>query len=145
MIADNIKIVGHVSFTLTDEKGNIKQQEESNLVVTAGKAFLANALLNSSTSPFTNMAIGTGTNVAAITDTALQTELVRAVFTSSNVTSNVATFNTTYAAGTGTGAITEAGILNNSIGGTLLSHVVFSVINKGALDSLSLVWTITLS
>jgi hypothetical protein len=50
---------------------------------------------------------------------------------------------TTYAAGTGTGAITEAGIFNASSSGTLLSHVVFSAINKGAADSLTITWTIT--
>lgn len=145
MINDNIKATGFVQFTLRDEFGSIKQQEKANLVVNTGKNFLASAVLNSSTSPFTYMAIGTGTNGAAATDTALQSELVRQVFTTSNVTNNVVTVSTTYAAGTGTGALTEAGILNNVSGGTLLSRVVYSVINKGALDTLTITWTITIS
>ena len=46
---------------------------------------------------------------------------------------------------TGTGAITEAGILNAASAGTLLCRTVFSVINKGASDSMTVTWTITIS
>ena len=117
--------------------------EKKNLIVTAGKAFLANAILNSSASPFTNMAIGTGTTAAAVGDTTLGSELARSAFTSSSVASNVVSLSTTYAAGTGTGALTEAGIFNAGSGGTMLSRVVFSAINKGSADSLTISWTIT--
>ena len=93
---------------------------------------------------FVAMAIGTGTTAAALGDTALQTEVARQAFTSSSVSTNVVSLSTTYAAGVGTGALTEAGILSNAVsGGTLLSHVVFSAVNKGALDTLTINWTIT--
>jgi|TARA_R110000868_G_scaffold189763_1_gene433304 hypothetical protein len=139
MVNDLLSMRGDVVIKLNDEV----VLEKKNLIVTAGKAFLASAVLNSSTSPFTYMAIGTGTTAAAITDTALATELTRSAFTTSSVASNVVTLTTTYAAGTGTGTLTEAGILNNSSGGTLLSRVVFSAINKGSADSLTITWTIT--
>ena len=90
------------------------------------------------------MAIGTGTTAASTADTALQTEIARAAFTTSSVSTNVVSLSNTYAAGTGTGAVTEAGIFNNSTsGGTMLSHVVFSAINKAAADTLTINWTIT--
>ena len=50
-----------------------------------------------------------------------------------------------FGAGTGTGAITEAGLLNASSSGTLLCRTVFSVINKGANDTLGITWTVTIS
>jgi hypothetical protein len=92
------------------------------------------------------IAIGTGTNAAAAGDTTLQTEVARSAFGSSSTVANVATMTSTFAAGTGTGAITEAGVFSNATsGGTMMSRVVFSVINKGSLDSLSITWTITVS
>jgi hypothetical protein len=110
-----------------------------------GQNFVASAIINSSTSPFTAMAVGTGTTAAALGDTTLQTEVARSAYTSSSVSTNVVTLATTFAAGTATGALTEAGIFNNnSSGGTMLSRVVFSAVNKGALDTLTLNWTLTL-
>ena len=46
---------------------------------------------------------------------------------------------------TGTGAITEAGILNAGSGGTLLCRTVFSVVNKASSDSMTITWTVTIS
>jgi hypothetical protein len=72
-------------------------------------------------------------------------EIARAAFTSSSVSTNVVSLSNTYAAGTGTGSISEAGIFTNATsGGTMLSHVVFSSIGKGALDTLTINWTITI-
>lgn len=139
MVNDLLSMRGDVVIKLNDEV----VLEKKNLIVTAGKAFLANAILNSSASPFTNMAIGTGTTAAAVGDTTLGSELARSAFTSSSVASNVVSLSTTYAAGTGTGALTEAGIFNAGSGGTMLSRVVFSAINKGSADSLTISWTIT--
>jgi len=141
---DNFALKGKLQLVLTDSEGRVKQiVDRDNLIVTVGKNFAANALLNPSTSPFTHMAIGTGTTPAALADTALEAQSVRQAFTSSSVPANVATMSTTYAAGVGTGAITEAGIFNASSGGTMLSRVVFSVINKSASDSLTINWTVT--
>ena len=50
-----------------------------------------------------------------------------------------------WAAGDGTGAITEAGIFNSASPGTgqMLCYADFSVINKGAGDTLQITWTFT--
>lgn len=139
MTIDFLSLRGDVTIKLNDEV----VLDKKNLIVQVGKNYLAGAVLSSATSPFTHMAVGTGTTAAALSDTALTSELARQAFTTASVTTNVATIVTTYAAGTGTGAITEAGIFNASSSGTLLSHVVFSAINKGAADSLTITWTIT--
>lgn len=137
---DTINLVGEVEVLLNNEV----VLEKKNLIVQTGKNFLASAVISNSTSPFNAMAIGTGTTAASTADTALQTETARAAFTTSSVTTNVVSLSNTYAAGTGTGAVTEAGLFNNSTsGGTMLSRVVFSAINKGASDTLTINWTIT--
>lgn len=136
---DTLSMRGDVVIKLNDEV----VLEKKNLIVNTGKNFLASAIINSSASPFSHMAIGTSSTAAAVSDTSLGTEIARQAFTTSSVASNVVSLVTTYAAGVGTGALTEAGILNASSSGTLLSRVVFSTINKGSSDSLTITWTIT--
>jgi hypothetical protein len=137
---DQINLVGEVQILKNGEV----VLEKKNLIVQVGKNFLASAIINSSTSPFVGMAIGTGTTAASTSDTTLETEIARAAFTTSSVSTNVVSLSNTYAAGTGTGSISEAGIFTNATsGGTMLSHVVFSSIGKGALDTLTINWTIT--
>ena len=138
---DNVHIV------LRGPDGEIKQEEHvHNLITTVGRNAIIEQL---EASPAVNkpshMAIGTGTNAAAAGDTALQTELDRNALTSKGVAANVATMVGDWAAGDGTGAITEAGILNAGSTGDLYSRAVFSVINKGSGDTLQIVWTYTLT
>lgn len=145
MTQDFIGVAGKLSIVLTDEAGQVKDTREmDNLIVQVGKNYLAGGVISALAAPFTNMALGTNTTAATLADTTLGTELVRQVFTSSNLAANLATMTTTYAAGVGTGALTEAGILNNAVAGVLLSHVVFSVVNKGAADTLTITWTVTI-
>lgn len=137
---DVVNLVGEVEILLNSQV----VLEKKNLIVQVGKNFLASAVISNSTSPFVSMAIGTGTTAAGLSDTSLQTESARAVFTTSSVSTNVVSLSNAYAAGVGTGAITEAGIFNNATsGGTMLSRVVFSAINKGSSDTLTINWTIT--
>ena len=93
----------------------------------------------------THMAIGSGTNNPAAGATALQTELGRVSLASSSASGAVVTYTATFGAGTGTGAVTEAGILNASSSGTLLCRTEFNVVNKGSADSMTITWTVTVS
>ena len=119
-------------------------QEVPNLVVTAGKNYVADRIKNNST-VMSHMAIGTGSTAAAAGNTALGSESARTALTSSTVSSNEIVYVDTFAAGVGTGAITEAGIFNASSGGTMLCRTVFSVVNKGASDAMTITWTVTVS
>lgn len=127
--------------TLRDQKGNIKQTETAhNTVTTAGKAGAADQLLASPTlGKPTHMAIGTGTP----SGTALGTELDRNANTSKNRSGAVVTIVADWAAGDGTGAITEAGLFDASSSGNMWASTTFSVINKAAGDTLSITWTLT--
>lgn len=140
----NVTVTGTPRIVLTDKDGNVKQDfSVPNLVVTTGKTFIAARMVGTPT-VMSHMAVGTGTTAAAVGDTALQTELVRVAFSSATSTGAVATYIASFSAGTGTGAITEAGIFNASSGGTMLCRTVFPVVNKGADDTMSITWTITI-
>ena len=141
MINDGLKLKGKLSIALNDEV----VQEVDNLVVTAGKGYVASRMKDASATAMSHMAMGSGTTTPAASDTALETELGRVALTSTTVSSAVVTYVATFAAGTGTGAVTEAGILNASSSGTLLCRTEFSVVNKGSSDSMTITWTVTVS
>lgn len=146
MLHDTIKMMGDLKIVLTDENGQIKHEQEiKNLVVTTGKNFIASRMKDATATAMSHMAIGTGTTAAAVGDTTLGTEVGRAALTSTTVTTNNVAYVATFPAGTGTGAITEAGILNAASAGMLLCRTVFSVINKGAADTLGITWTVTVN
>ena len=140
MIHDDLKLTGALTIALNDEV----VQETENLVVTAGKNWVADRMNNANT-VMTHMAVGTGTNAAAAGDTALQTENDRNALTSTTVTDNAVAYVATWAAGDATAAITEAGIFDAASSGDMLARTVFSVVNKGAADSMTITWTITVS
>ena len=146
MIQDSIKMTGELRITVTNPEGNIKHETVvPNLVVTAGKDYIAERMKDDTTTAMSHMAIGTGTTAAAVGDTALGTEAGRVTLTSTTVTNNAVAYVATFGAGTGTGAITEAGLFNASSGGDMLCRTVFSVINKGAADTLGITWTVTVN
>ena len=141
MLNDDFKLIGDLSIAIN---GKVVQ-EVNNLVVTTGKNFVASRMKDATATAMTHLAIGTGTTAAAVGNTALVTEATRQALTSTTVTTNEVAYVAAFAAGTGTGAITEAGLLNAASGGTLLCRTVFSVVNKGADDSMTITWTITVS
>ena len=141
MINDGLKLKGKLAIALN---GDVVQ-EVDNLVVTAGKGYVASRIKDASATAMSHMAIGSGSTAAAASDTALGSELGRVSLTSTTVSSAVVTYVATFAAGTGTGAVTEAALLNASSGGTMLCRTVFAVVNKGSADSMTITWTVTVS
>lgn len=150
MISEKVKASGLVSFVLTDENGNIKEQQKHNLVVYTGLQYIVSRMKDATATAMSHMAIGTGTTAAAGAQTALVTESARVALTSTtivttNVTNDSIQYVATFNPGTGTAAITEAGLFNAASAGTMLARTVFPVINKGALDTLSITWKITVA
>jgi hypothetical protein len=147
MINDTFAMKGDLTITVKDAAtGTIKDQRElKNLVVTAGKGFIASRMAAASASVMGWIAVGTDSTAAAVGNTALGTEIARVATTVSGgtVSTNTVTYVSTFPAGTGTGALVEAGIFNASSAGTLLSRTVFSVVNKGSADEMTITWVIT--
>ena len=139
-----IKITGELSIQKFDENNNLVQQINiPNLVVSAGKQHIAQRIASNSETIMSHMAIGSGVTTPALSNSTLVTELARQSLTLTSVDSFNITYTATFAAGIGTGSITEAGIFNNGTSGTMLCRTTFPVITKGASDTIAISWTIT--
>lgn len=133
----------HMKLELRDSLGNVKAvRNVYNTVTTNGKYGIADQILASPTlGKPTHMAIGTGSPAA----NALGTELDRNALTSKTRSNAVVTMVGDWAAGDGTGAITEAGVFDASSSGNMWLSTSFSTINKASGDTLSITWTLTVS
>lgn len=139
-------IKGRVSLVLRDKDGKVKKEVKiENLIVTAGKNFLANWLGQSSQAgpfmPF--IAIGSGATAPSASDTGLESELTRQQGAISFV-NNIWTNSYTFLAGDGTGTVTEAGLFSANPGGTMMARTTFGDVTKAAGDTLQVTWNITL-
>ena len=143
---DGLKLRGDVALVLRDKDGNVKDERNiKNLIVDSGLNFICDRMKNDETA-MTHMALGSGSTAAAAGDTSLGSQLgSREALDSDTVSSNTITYTASFEANDATGSVTEAGIFNAASGGTMLCRTVFAVVNKGADDSLSVTWTITLT
>jgi len=144
---DRHSLRGKFHFKLIDEFGNIKQEfEVPNTVTELGDAHVADAMSDRGVGLATHMAVGTGAAGGA-SATALTAELARVALDSTTQgaagADNDVVWVATFPAGTGTGALTEAGIFNAVANGVMDVISGFAVINKGAADSLEITWTLT--
>lgn len=144
---EEVKASGRVHIVVYDKFGNVKEERDtSNLIVTAGKNHIA-ARQKTAGIPaeMSHMAVGTGATAPAVGDTTLETELSRVALNTAGGTAvdNVVMYSATFDAGAATGALTEAGILNAGAAGALLCRTTFAVVNKGAEDAMTIIWTVT--
>ena len=147
MINDDLKLRGDVAIVLKDKDGKVKESREiNNLVVSAGLTYICSRMADVSANVMSHMALGSGTTAAAAGDTDLESILgSREALDSTTASSNTINYVSSFEAGEGTGAVTEAGIFNAASSGTMLCHVIFPVVNKQADDTMSVTWTITLT
>jgi hypothetical protein len=147
-INENVKPTGLVTIVQTNAEGKIvKEFQVPNLVVTSGKNHIAAKIAATTNSPaaMTHMAIGTGTSTPGASDTTLGPQTGRVSLSGSVVSTNTITYTATFPAGTGDGAITEAGVFNASSSGTMLCRTTFPVVNKASGDTIAVTWVVTVS
>lgn len=145
-----VECKGRYFATLYGPDGQVKQHVEGDNVITSvGKEYLASFLKSAaaaaSTFTMRYLAVGTDTTAESASDTNLNTEISRQSGIVSYVSNQIYQITATFATGSGTGAITEYGVFSSSSGGTLLSRDIESVINKGASDTLTVIYQMTLS
>lgn len=135
----------NVSIVLRDSLGYVKERRFiHNTVPANGLAHVADQLSSAPGQAAMGwMAVGTGTPSATL----LGIELDRNALTSRTDATNVVTYVGDWAAGDGTGALTEAGIFNVVTAATItmLCSASFAAVNKLAADTLKITWALTLS
>lgn len=143
--ADEIGTEDNVELILRGPDGEIKQVETGhNLVVTVGKEKLAEQLIKEpATEKPKYLAIGKKNTAPAAGDTTLAEELKRLEATTRTAAGKVLTMKVVFAAGEGTGEVVEAGVFAAAAAGSMYARLTFAVINKGAEDSLEIVWKLT--
>ena len=146
MFTESVSIKGNLEVILLDEKGIQKDYRKiDNLVVAVGKQVIAARLVGNTIAIPSHMAVGTDNTAAVTSQTALGGELGRVVFDSTARTTNVLTYVATFPAGTATGALAEAAILNASSTGNMLCRTTFSTVNKAVGDSIVITWNVTVA
>lgn len=152
-IASRFGLKGKVEIKLWGPDGELRDHRIvkdhrafPNTVTTFGDKLVANRLSGATLTAASHMAIGTGTGGGA-TSNSLVTQLDRNALTSTTqgtgANDNDVIYVGDWAAGDGTGAITEAGIFNHTSNPGMMVYSSFSAVNKGASDTLQITWTVT--
>jgi len=142
-----IKTSGSISLIFRGSDGRIKSRRVvKNLIVNLGKYEITKHL-NQSESGSQPYYIGIGTDATppAVGQTALLAEIgTRQAIPSPTRNNNVVTYpSAAFGPGNGTGTITEAGLFFAVTAGLMFCRATFTGIPKGAGDSLTVTWTVT--
>lgn len=142
----SIGIKGRLDIVLTGADGVVKETRHiDNLVVTAGKQFIAARMKDGTADPMSHMAVGEGATAPAVGNTALGDEKGRVALSSTTVSGANVVYAATFGAGVGTGSLTEAGLFNAASAGDMLSRATFATLVKGGGDTIGVTWTISIT
>ena len=146
---DRQPIKGGLLLVHLDPFGNIYPNGvrfSHNTITQAGDKCCADANADRGEAQFGHMAVGTTSGGKTTASNALEAEAARVAVDSRTQgaagADNDVVWIATFGAGTGTGALVEAGLFNDASAGDMYAYQEFSVINKGAADSLTATWTI---
>lgn len=143
---DTIKIRGDVVLTMTYFDGRKERHELKNLVVNNGKTILSRLLGHhaSYTGEYVSqIAFGTSSTAAAVTDTALGAQVLAKPATVTYPAFNQVTFSATMLASEGgTNTYQEIGLLSAGTN-ILFSRLIIGAIVKSALYQIQVDWTIS--
>ena len=147
MITSKMGIKGRCHVQLFGTDGELKDERlTGNTVTELGDAHVADQMSDSGEAALGFMAVGTGTGQTAASvglATALDVNALTSTTQGAGAADNDVVFVGTWAAGDGTGAITEAGIFLTNDNTSMNYYAAFAAVNKGAADSLVITWTAT--
>lgn len=146
-LISKLAVKGKLHLVLRGPDGEVKEEREiQNTITELMDAHVADQMSDQGDAQIGFMAVGTGSGQGS-GDNGLASSLDRNALTSVTQQGagddNDVIFVGDWAAGDGTGAITEAGIFLSDNNTTMMAYASFSVINKGAGDTLQINWTLT--
>jgi hypothetical protein len=140
-LSENLKLKGLWTFTSVDQNGEIlKVQKYENLIVNLGKYVVARLLAGdvTYTGEINRMALGTGTNSPAATDTKLQAEIFRDTYQTRSRTNNVLELEYYVGISEANGTLKEAGLFIDGTGaadsGQLFNRVNIDVTKTASIS-----------
>ncbi|MHA1949174.1 MAG: hypothetical protein ACW99G_01700 [Candidatus Thorarchaeota archaeon] len=142
-----LKAVLNLHGILRNSEGEIiDEQKVSNQVQTYMKTHVADMLSDQGENNMGWMSIGTGSG-QGVGDSSLASQSTRQALDGSTPSHSgaVVTYHRTFAAGEGTGTMTEAGVHESAAAGNMGLYTDSINFAKGAGDSLELTWTLTVS
>jgi hypothetical protein len=143
---EGLQAKGELTIIHRAEDGTVKNAiHVPNLVVTTGKTYIASRIVGVAATVMSHMAIGIGSASPVAGDPSLGSESGRVALASQSSSGGTVTYTATFPAGTGTGAITEAGVFNASSSGTMLCRTTFPTVTKQSGDSIAITWVVTVS
>lgn len=148
VLKDGQLVRGNLRLVLTDKDGKIKDKREfQNTITVLQDATVADRMAGGTDTLIDYTGVGTTSGGKTTSSTDLEAQVVR-VQNDSNTQGAGADDNdvihvSTFGAGVGTGALVEAGLFTGAADSTLMAWQDFSVINKGAGDTLTVTWTVT--
>ena len=152
-LKQGLRLKGQYHIVVKDQYGVVKYDEFiDNVTTNAYRAVIANNMTDATptnTMLVDYIAVGTGTNTPAVTDTQLQTETARKLQTSSTNGNNVATVATVFNAGdVPASTLREVGLFAGGTvtanSGILVSRTAINIVVT-ALDSVFIDWRLTIN
>ena len=142
---ESIQFSGKLHISVYDENGNLSDERFiTNNVTSAGKTGIIDQLLNSPTLPKIGwMAVGSSNPTPLL----LGNEIARVALTSKTRQGMILSVTGVFPAGVGTGAWTEAGTFDVATpkAENMWMSSKFAVVNKGASDTITINWDLTVS
>jgi len=150
-LRDKPSIKGHMRLELRGPDGELKEVRESpldgNTITVLHDATVADRMAGGADALIDYTGVGTTSGGKTTASTALEAQVAR-VQNAGNAQGagaddNDVVHTASFPAGTGTGALVEAGLFTTLATATLHAYQEFAAVNKGAADTLTVTWTIT--
>ncbi len=147
-IASSGGIRGRFHIELFGADGKLKEERYvENTITQLGDVQVADQMSHQADAAIGFMGIGSTTGGKTTASTGLENSEARVALDSTTqgagAADNDVVYVATFAAGVGTAAIVEAGILRDDDNTKLMCYADFAVVNKGAADSMVITWTLT--